>query len=118
MDAPLPRFRLEKLEERVRGDCIASVLTRSENLSAPVARDSSAKLVVFAATVPNAAANLSPEAKAASATSSAALIASSVAALGFSARSAADLLTLVRAPFAAEDCLAINFDSRLNRDSI
>jgi len=52
----------------------ASCLTSSENLSAPDAMDASAKLVVFAATVPKAAANFSPEAKAARASSSAALI--------------------------------------------
>lgn len=54
----------------------ASFLTNSENLSAPVASDASARLVVLAATVPNAAAILSPEPNAARATSSAALIAS------------------------------------------
>jgi hypothetical protein len=52
----------------------ASCLTSSENLSAPVAMDARAKLVVFAATVPKAAANFRPEANAASARSSAALI--------------------------------------------
>ena len=55
-------------------DRSASCLTSSENLSAPDAMDASAKLVVFAATVPKAAASFSPEAKAARARSSAALI--------------------------------------------
>ena len=54
----------------------ASLLTSSENLSAPVANDSKAKLVVLAATVPKAAAIFKPDAKAARATSSATLIAS------------------------------------------
>ncbi len=54
----------------------ASFLTSSENLSAPVARDARARLVVFAATLPKAAASLRPELKAANATCSAALIAS------------------------------------------
>ena len=49
-------------------------MTSSENLSAPVAMDARARLVVFAATVPKAAASFSPEAKAARARSSAALI--------------------------------------------
>jgi len=52
----------------------ASCFTSSENLSAPVAMDARAKLVVFAATVPKAAASFSPEANAARARSSAALI--------------------------------------------
>ena len=52
----------------------ASCLTSSENLSAPVAMDARARLVVFAATVPKAAASFSPEANAARARSSAALI--------------------------------------------
>src|SRR6266849_9125576 len=64
----LPDF---SLEERM-----ASCLTSSENLSAPVAREASARLVVFAATEPNAAASFRPEAKAWRATCSAALIAS------------------------------------------
>ena len=55
-------------------DRSASCLTSSENLSAPVAMDARARLVVFAATVPKAAASFSPEAKAARAKSSAALI--------------------------------------------
>ena len=46
----------------------------SENLSAPVAIEAKAKLVVLAATVPKAAASFSPEANAASARSSAALM--------------------------------------------
>jgi len=54
----------------------ASFLTSSENLSAPVARDARAILVVLAATLPKAAASLRPELKAANATCSAALIAS------------------------------------------
>ena len=54
----------------------ASFLTSSENLSAPVASEASARLVVLAATAPNAAASLSPEPNAARATCSAALIAS------------------------------------------
>jgi hypothetical protein len=49
-------------------------LTSSENLSAPVAIDARAKLAVFAATVPNAAASFSPEANAARARSSVALM--------------------------------------------
>jgi len=57
-------------------DVRASFLTNSENLSAPVAREASVKLVVLAATVPKAAASLKPELKAANATSSAALMAS------------------------------------------
>ena len=51
----------------------ASCLISSENLSAPVAIDASARLVVLAATVPNAAASFSPEANAVNARSSAAL---------------------------------------------
>ena len=49
-------------------------MTSSENLSAPVAMDARARLVVFAATVPKAAASFSPEANAARARPSAALI--------------------------------------------
>ncbi len=55
-------------------DLSASCLTSSENRSAPVAMDARAKLVVFAATVPKAAASFSPELNAASARSSAALM--------------------------------------------
>jgi len=55
-------------------DRIASCLTSSENLSAPVAMEARARLVVLAATVPNAAASFSPEANAARARSSAALM--------------------------------------------
>ena len=57
-------------------DARASFLTNSENLSAPVAREASARLVVFAATDPKAAASLRPELKAANATSSAVLMGS------------------------------------------
>ncbi len=64
----------EVLGEFVFCERIASFLTSSENLSAPVAMDAKARLVVFAATVPNAAASFSPEANAARARSSAALI--------------------------------------------
>ncbi len=46
----------------------------SANLSAPVAMDARARLVVLAATVPKAAASFSPEANAARASSSPALI--------------------------------------------
>jgi len=59
----------------------ASFFTSSENLSAPDAMEAKARLVVFAATVPNAAANRSPAAKALNATSSAALIESVEASL-------------------------------------
>src|SRR5690349_4536208 len=55
-------------------DFSASCLTSSENLSAPLAIDARARLVVLAATVPKAAASFSPEAKAASARSSAVLM--------------------------------------------
>src|SRR3989304_4463502 len=54
----------------------ASFLTSSANLPAPVARAARAKLGVFAATLPKAAASLRPELNAANATCSAALIAS------------------------------------------
>ena len=49
-------------------------MTNSENLSAPVAIEARAMPVVFAATLPKAAASFSPEEKAASARSSAALM--------------------------------------------
>jgi hypothetical protein len=70
----LPRPFLVIALEGEAADFIASCLTNSENLFAPVAMDASARLVVFAATVPNAAASFSPEANAARARSSAALI--------------------------------------------
>ena len=52
----------------------ASFFTSSENVSAPEASEARARLVVFAATVPKAAAKRSPDANADIATSSAALI--------------------------------------------
>lgn len=55
----------------------ASSLTSSENLSAPEASEAKASPAVLAATVPNAAASFKPEANAASAICSPALIASS-----------------------------------------
>ena len=55
-------------------DFSASCLTSSENRSAPVAIEARARLVVLAATVPKAAASFSPEANAAKARSSAALM--------------------------------------------
>lgn len=51
-------------------------MIRSENLSAPVASDTRARLAVFAAAVPKAAANLRPDPKAVKAICSAAFIAS------------------------------------------
>ena len=56
---------------------MASSFTSSENLSAPDANEAKASPAVLAATVPKAAASLSPEAKAAIAICSPALIASS-----------------------------------------
>lgn len=55
----------------------ASSLTSSENLSAPDAKEARANPAVLAATLPNAAASLRPEANAAIAICSPALIASS-----------------------------------------
>ncbi len=56
---------------------MASSFTSSENLSAPDANEAKASPAVLAATVPKAAASLSPEANAAIAICSPALIASS-----------------------------------------
>lgn len=53
---------------------VASCLTNSENLSAPVAIDARAMPVVLAATLPKAAASFNPDENAARARSSAALI--------------------------------------------
>jgi hypothetical protein len=58
-------------------DLSASSLTSDENLSAPDAKEANARLAVFAAAVPKAAASFRLEAKAAIAISSPALIASS-----------------------------------------
>ncbi len=67
-----------RLEDALYGSRSVSFFTRSENLSAPDARDSSARLALLAAAAPKAATSFRPELKAAMAIFSAALITSSV----------------------------------------
>jgi hypothetical protein len=75
----LRRFELGSVEilDRPSWDRWASSFTSFENLSAPDAKDANASPAVFAAAVPNAAASLRLDAKAAIAICSPALIASS-----------------------------------------